>query len=400
MEHSSEKLILLQSNDSSTSSLLAFGIVSECVGVDDGHDLNKLQQFIDDTKDWCFGYLSYDLKNQIEELHTSNPDQLFFHSLHFIQPKLVAEWKNDELIIHYFGDENEADALSKLFSDQALPAFESPKIKLQADIPSSAYLRDIMSLKSHIQQGDIYEINYCMQFAATGNISAYDVWRELNRKTKAPFASFVQLDPHYLLCASPERYLRREGNRVVSQPIKGTQRRSTNQQEDLELIEALRNDPKERAENIMITDLVRNDLSKSAENGSVKVDQLCEVHSFQTVHQLISTVSCTVPENCSFTQLIKDTFPMGSMTGAPKISAMKLIESHEKMQRGLYSGSVGYIRPNGDFDFNVVIRSILYNREKNYLSAMVGGAITAASQPESEYQECLLKAQALLTTLS
>lgn len=400
MSQSNEKLILLQSNDSAKTSFLAFGALNECVVQENGHALENLQAFIDAENDWRFGYLSYDLKNEIEALSSSNPDHLEFKKLHFFRPRIVAEWKEEELNIHFLGDENEADQLFELFNTPSTAAYQSPQIKLQADIPASTYLRDVMSLKSHIQQGDIYEINYCTQFTATGNIDAFEVWKELNRKTLAPFAVYLQLDPHYLLCASPERFLKRTGNKVISQPIKGTMRRSANAAEDLALIEQLRKDPKERSENIMITDLVRNDLSKSALNGSVQVEELCEVYSFQTVHQLISTVSSMVADDCSFSQLIRDTFPMGSMTGAPKVSSMQLIESHEKMQRGLYSGSVGYIKPNGDFDFNVVIRSLLYNREKNYLSAMVGGAITAASEPESEYQECLLKAQALLTTLN
>ena len=363
--------------------------------------LHELQNFIEKCNDWIFGYLSYELKNEIEpQLKSEHPDQLGVAKLHFIQPRIVGEWKAQELIVHYFGEDQEADELHQLFGVTEINSFQSPGIKLEPQIPASTYLRDVMSLKSHIQQGDIYEINYCMQFGASGEIEPFAVWESLNAKTRAPFSVYLQLDPLYLLCASPERFLKRQGNTVISQPIKGTKKRSVDRSEDMALIAELKSDPKERSENIMITDLVRNDLSKSALKGSVRVDELCEVYSFATVHQLISTVSCEVDPECNFSQLIKDTFPMGSMTGAPKIRAMELIELHEKMKRGLYSGSVGYIKPNGDFDFNVVIRSILYNREKMYLSAMVGGAITAASLPESEYQECLLKAQALLNTLN
>ena len=166
-------------------------------------------------------------------------------------------------------------------------------------------------------------------------------------------------------------------------------------EEDLKLIAALEKNPKERAENIMIVDLVRNDLSHSAEKGTVKVDELCKVYTFEQVHQLISTISCTVKSTIHPVDIIKDTFPMGSMTGAPKISALKIIEELEETKRGLYSGSVGYFSPNGDFDFNVIIRSILYNAEKKYVSYSVGGAITALSIPEKEYEECLLKAKAM-----
>jgi para-aminobenzoate synthetase component 1 len=204
---------------------------------------------------------------------------------------------------------------------------------------------------------------------------------------------------NYLLSASPERYLKKEGELVISQPIKGTEKRATTKEEDLKLILALEKNPKERAENIMIVDLVRNDLSRFAIKGSVKVDELCKVYTFKQVHQLISTVSCKVKSTTHPVDIVKATFPMGSMTGAPKISALKIIEELEETKRGLYSGAVGYFTPTGDFDFNVIIRSILYNATKKYVSYSVGGAITAQSTPEKEYEECLLKAKAMKQVL-
>ena len=150
----------------------------------------------------------------------------------------------------------------------------------------------------------------------------------------------------------------------------------------------------------MIVDLVRNDLSRIAKRGSVKVDELCKVYTFKQVHQLISSVTAEIAEGIPPVEAIRASFPMGSMTGAPKISAMKIIEELEETQRGVYSGAVGYFSPDGDFDFNVVIRSILYNSDNKYLSFSVGGAITARSQPEKEYEECLLKAKAMREVLS
>ncbi len=155
-----------------------------------------------------------------------------------------------------------------------------------------------------------------------------------------------------------------------------------------------------RSENIMIVDLVRNDLSRTAVKGSVKVEELCQVYSFRQVHQLVSTVVSEVEKTTSPVDILKETFPMGSMTGAPKISAMKIIEEEEETKRGLYSGAVGYFSPTGDFDFNVVIRSILYNKENKYVSFSVGGAITSKSTPEKEYEECLLKAKAMKHVLT
>lgn len=190
--------------------------------------------------------------------------------------------------------------------------------------------------------------------------------------------------------------MNRDGNRLLSQPIKGTSRRGATPEEDEALKKELQENPKERAENIMIVDLVRNDLSKIARPKSVTVDELCGVYTFETVHQLISTVSCEVEETTSFTDIIRATFPMGSMTGAPKVRAMELIEEYEAFKRGLYSGTIGYISPNGNFDLNVVIRTLLYNKVQKYLSCSVGGAITINSDPEKEYEECLVKVQRIL----
>ena len=210
-----------------------------------------------------------------------------------------------------------------------------------------------------------------------------------------PFASFYKQNQNVLMGASPERYLCKRGDKLYSQPIKGTYRRGKNPEEDKQLKTALRDDLKEQTENVMIVDLVRNDLSRTAAKSSVKVEELFGMYTFPQVHQLISTVSSTLKSDVHFTEAIRCSYPMGSMTGAPKISAMKLIDQYEKTKRELYSGSVGYIDPYGNFDFNVVIRSLLYDTQKQYLSLTVGGAITNQSDAEKEYEECLLKAKAI-----
>jgi para-aminobenzoate synthetase component 1 len=207
------------------------------------------------------------------------------------------------------------------------------------------------------------------------------------------------MEDQYLLSATPERYIKKIGEKIVTQPIKGTARRSDNEEEDYAFAKALQQNPKERSENIMIVDLVRNDLSRTARRGSVVVEELCEVYPFKQVHQMISTVTSQLAVGISPVDVIRSTFPMGSMTGAPKLRAMQIIESLEESKRGLYSGSVGYFTPTGDFDFNVIIRSILYNAENKYISYSVGGAITAGSDPDSEYEECLLKAKAMRAVL-
>ena len=214
-----------------------------------------------------------------------------------------------------------------------------------------------------------------------------------------PFSALYRINEKFLLSASPERYLKKVKNKVISQPIKGTIKRTSNEKENRKLKQQLQQNNKDRAENIMIVDLVRNDLSQTAIKNSVKVKELCKIYEFPTVFQMISTIESTVDTETPFTDIIKTTFPMGSMTGAPKIKAMEIIEKYESVKRGLYSGSVGYISPKGDFDFNVVIRSLQINYKNNYASFITGGAITILSNAEDEYEECFVKAQALLNAL-
>ena len=252
---------------------------------------------------------------------------------------------------------------------------------------------------SHIHRGDIYEANFCQEFYAHAEINSLETYFKLNKISQPPFATFLKTGDKYLLSSSPERYLKKVGLEIMSQPIKGTTRRSEHLEEDADLKTILESDPKERSENIMIVDLVRNDLSKIAQKGTVNVTELCQIYSFKQVHHMISTVQAKALPTILPVDIIAATFPMGSMTGAPKISAMKIIEALEATKRGLYSGTVGYFTPEGDFDFNVVIRSILYNASKSYVSFSVGSAITSKSTPENEYEECLVKAKAMRSVL-
>jgi para-aminobenzoate synthetase component 1 len=243
-------------------------------------------------------------------------------------------------------------------------------------------------------------MNFCQEFYAENiNINPLHVYQNLNQISQPPFATFLKLDDKYLLSASPERYIRKEKTTIISQPIKGTSKRAFDNKEDKKLKSELAANEKERSENIMIVDLVRNDLSKTAIKGSVKVNELCKVYSFDQVHQMISTITSEVLHTKNPVEVLRTTYPMGSMTGAPKVSAMKLIEKFEETKRGLYSGSVGYFTPDNDFDFNVIIRSVLYNKSNKYVSFSVGGALTAKSTADAEYQECLIKAKAMREAL-
>ncbi|MBP9601242.1 MAG: anthranilate synthase component I family protein [Lutibacter sp.] len=361
---------------------------------------SQLKKFQTKTNDYIFGYLGYDLKNDIEKLASTNSDGLHFSDLYFFKPKKIIFIKGTSVEVKYLNDfKNEIEADLYEIKSQPTTKTQQPtnnSIKIKLRIHKDEYYKKINQLLQHIHRGDIYEATFCQEFySENSTINPLEIYHHLNDISKPPFATFFKKEDKYLLSASPERYLKKTGNQLISQPIKGTEKRAKNLEEDLKLIAALEKNPKERAENIMIVDLVRNDLSHSAEKGTVKVDELCKVYTFEQVHQLISTISCTVKSTIHPVDIIKDTFPMGSMTGAPKISALKIIEELEETKRGLYSGSVGYFSPNGDFDFNVIIRSILYNAEKKYVSYSVGGAITALSIPEKEYEECLLKAKAM-----
>jgi para-aminobenzoate synthetase component 1 len=296
-------------------------------------------------------------------------------------------------------DEIETD-FEEIQNSQPATRNSQPAI-INQRISKENYLLKVEAMLQHIHRGDIYEANFCMEFYAdTTTIEPLAIYQKLNSISNSPFATFFKNNQDYLLCASPERYLKRDSDKVISQPIKGTSKRFEDPILDENSKNELLQNPKERSENIMIVDLVRNDLSHTATKGSVVVEELCGVYTFEQVHQMISTVVSTVESSTSPTEILKSTFPMGSMTGAPKISAMKIIEELEETKRGLYSGAVGYFTPDNDFDFNVVIRSILYNATEKYLSFSVGSAITSRANPEQEYEECMLKAKAMFEVLS
>ncbi len=350
-----------------------------------------------------FGFISYDFKNTIEDLCSNHFDGIEFPEKHFFTPEILFKIGENSVEVlsskSYTGDSLEV-VVSKV-ETTSIKEIQDIGVKITARISKKEYIKTIKHLKEHIQLGDVYEVNFCQEyFAPNVKIDPINIYIKLNRKSPTPFSCFVKCDDKYLISASPERYIQKAGNKIISQPIKGTAKRGETEVEDRAIKEFLFKDVKERSENVMIVDLVRNDLSKIAKKNSVKVDELCGIYSFPQVHQMISTVSAEIKKDIKFEEILKSTFPMGSMTGAPKIRAMKLIEKYEKTKRGLYSGTVGYINEKGDFDFSVVIRSIAYNSKNNYLSFMVGGAITNLSDPEKEYEECLLKARAMIEVLT
>jgi para-aminobenzoate synthetase component 1 len=360
----------------------------------------ELENFVRKKEDWLFGYLGYDLKNETENLLSANYDGTGFPVINFFQPCLVFTINGKTLEIHYFKSQYSTDEIDILFnhidSIKVDACNEDFSLNITARMSKKEYIEAVNNIKTHIYRGDIYEMNYCQEFYCDDqSINPLLVYNALNKISPAPFSCLYKLNDKYLISASPERFLKKTGNKIISQPMKGTIKRSDHPVADESLKSKLRYDPKEIAENIMIVDLVRNDLSRTAAMKSVQLEEICGIYSFRHVHQMVSTISAILRNEGELIDAIKFAFPMGSMTGAPKVKAMELIEKYEITRRGLYSGSVGYFSPENDFDFSVVIRSILYNDTRRYLSYMVGSAITAQSVPEREYEECLVKAKAI-----
>ena len=359
-----------------------------------GNAFEKLKQFHAQHKSWLLGYLGYDLKNGVEKLQSNNPDGLGFAAMYFFVPEILVTLKGEKITI----DANNPDAVfAAIFDYSSTDEPILPLPKFTPRVSRSEYLSKVQHVRKHIEEGDVYELNLCMEFfAQKAKIQPLAAYKELLKISPVPFAAYAKFEgEHYTMCASPERFIKKEGEKLISQPIKGTAKRGENTADDEALKYNLRNSEKEIAENVMIVDLVRNDLSRSCTIGSVQVEELFGIYTFPQVHQMISTITGTLQKNIHWADALSRTFPMGSMTGAPKVKAMNLIEYYEESRRGLFSGAIGYITPDGDFDFNVVIRSLLYNAARQYLSYHVGGAITYDSVREDEYDECMLKASAI-----
>jgi para-aminobenzoate synthetase component I len=399
---------------------------------DAGNALDELQHFIQkhngEQKDWIFGHLGYGMKNETEPLHGAGPntnkvdsDPIGFPDCCFFVPEILIELTSESIRIGLFSGSHR-EILDQILQSSGSQEFQNSEIQnlrtqasavtatstvashtwtLQPRFTRDEYIQTVKSLRDHILRGDCYEINFCQEFFAyPAVIDPLPTWWRLSQQSPNPFAAFYRLKDSYLLCASPERYLKRLGDKIISQPIKGTSPRVPDSPaEDETSREELYHSPKDRAENVMVVDLVRNDFSKICREGSVMVEELYGIYSFPHVHQMISTVRGELLPGTGLVDCIRATFPMGSMTGAPKNRVVGLIELYERTNRGIFSGAVGYLNPDGDFDFNVVIRSILYNSRNRYLSYLVGSGITWYSDPVAEYEECLWKAEGMKKAL-
>jgi len=378
----------------------------ESLSLPAGTAFSSLQQFHDTRQDWLFGHLGYDLNRETAGMAPSaHPDGIGFPDLYFFRPRIVMLLQPQAVQIG--GEEFSREQAQEIYEacmqmpervahSPAAGSSASP----QGRISREDYLTAVKALQDHIHRGDCYEVNFCRENYITDiHVHPLTLFDQLNRLSPAPFAAYYRVNDQYLLCSSPERFLQQQGDTIISQPIKGTTRRLADANADAQARSNLYNSAKERAENVMVVDLVRNDLAHAASSGSVEVQELFGIYSFAQVHHMISTVKAIREPGMPFTAAMRHAFPMGSMTGAPKLRVMQLIEQYEQTRRGLFSGALGYITPEGDFDLNVVIRSILYNASSHYLSFPTGSAITFYSDPVREWEECLLKAEAMMKVI-
>ncbi|MDX2194872.1 MAG: anthranilate synthase component I family protein [Cytophagales bacterium] len=340
-----------------------------------------------------FGFMTYSLMHGIEGIAKGSSAAVSFPDFMFFVPEYEITFDHDGALL--------SETLMHQIELYSAPPHITPILHhFKPHFNKNEYVNTVHDIQRQIINGNIYEINFCNTWDSPyAVIDPINTFFELMHHSPMPFAAFLKYKQKYCLCASPERFLHKNGNNIISQPIKGTSKRGKSQTEDNIIIDKLLASDKEYSENIMITDLVRNDLSKIAARGTVTVSELCKLYTYSSVHQLITTVSCICGSEYTFGDIIKAAFPMGSMTGAPKYNAIKLIQHYEKIDRGLFSGSIGYVSGNKDFDFNVVIRSIFYDEEANVLTFSAGSGITAYAHAYDEWDECITKIQSMIAAL-
>lgn len=349
---------------------------------------------LDELKEgkFYFGHIGYDFNSP----QPHGKPMIDFGNFYFFEPRYIIYAKNGRL---YF-NRNAPESLQILDSihSEKIENYTIPKTEFKSRTTEKEYVENIKRIQDSIRNGQFYELNYCVEFYnEQTSINAIATFLKINQVAQAPMSALAKYLDKFALCFSPERLACLKGNELISQPIKGTARRDLyNEKNDVRIKDELENSLKERAENIMIVDLVRHDMTACAKTGSIKVEELCKIYTFPFVHQMISTISAELKDKKYSKQALFNLLPAGSMTGAPKKEAMHFIHNIENFSRGLYAGNIGYIAPNGDFDFNVVIRTLYYDENDKKISLAVGGAITLLSDAEREYNECLLKAEGIL----
>ncbi|NUM31323.1 MAG: anthranilate synthase component I family protein [Bacteroidetes bacterium] len=365
---------------------------------------NYMLEFLNEiynSKSWYFGVIGYNLKNEIENLDSKNKRCFGWNEMCFFSPETVVTVDYENVVCIY--GNNPQEVFKNISETKIEKDYNSnSQIKIKTEIDKKSYISKVNRIKNEIINGNVYELNLCLRFLYENFdfFNPFQFYNKLTEHSPSPFSGYFAAGKKYVSCASPERFLSKKNRTLISQPIKGTIARGKNEKEDISNKNTLKNSIKDRAENVMIVDLVRNDLAKVSVPGSVKVDELFGVYSYSQVHQMVSTISSELKAEIGLKEIIKATFPMGSMTGAPKISAMQKIEYFEDFNRQWYSGSLGYISPWGDFDFNVLIRTAFYDKELNKLAFYSGGAITIDSNPIDEYEEIFIKVKAIISLLN
>ncbi len=360
------------------------------------NQLTEGELFETTTRKEKVGILGYDFKNKIESLRSDNPEFFPLPDLCFFEPEVSLQITENGFFSKSLLSEQWIEELETF----PLPARGNLTCAVAPQFSKATYIEKIKNIQNEIREGNTYEANFCQAYS--GDFESWDpiaAYLRLNELSKMPFSGLFKARNQWLVSASPERYLKKSGNHLIAQPIKGTIKRGKNETEDADNRRILLASEKERAENLMITDLTRNDLARVSETGSVVVNELFGIYPLPRVFQMISTVSSELKSDVTFKDIIHATFPMGSMTGAPKISTMKIIEREEHFKRSWFSGAFGWVDEEGDFDFSVVIRSIVADLEAKKLYFGVGSAITIDASAEQEYEECALKAQAILELL-
>ncbi len=400
---SKENVILLDSNNKKNDYefIFSYGKISELKSFD--NSLDKLDNYIKLVDDWIFGFVSYDLKDEIEGFSSKNLKYFDVPNLSFFQPSTIWVFDGVKLKALYFDEKELFDVWNEInkihISCDSIKS--NPNVELKGRLSKEEYIKKIKNIKKRIKMGDTYELNFCFDFFNDNTkINPENTFKKLNKLTESPMSVYYKDHHLHVLSSSPERFIKRNKKTIISQPIKGTKKRGKNIDEDVFLINSLKNSIKEKSENHMIVDLVRNDFSRIAKKGSVKVTELSKINTYKNIHQMVSTIEAQIENDMFFSTILKSTFPMGSMTGAPKIKTMKIIDELEETSRGIYSGAIGYIDPNKNFDFNVVIRTIIYDDKLSKISVNVGSGITFKSDPKDEYEECLTKIDALKKSLS
>ena len=358
------------------------------------------------------GYLSYDIGNYIEKLPRTAIDDMNVYDLYFgfydhvividhLEEKTYIatpdiDIEKEKLIMERLelkileADKNGVDSIC--YEEK-----EVEPIKLKSNFTKKEFEKSVQKVKDYIRSGDIYQANLTQRFSGKTTLSSYELYRDLRRISPAPFGAYLNFDDFNILSNSPERFIKCIDRQIETRPIKGTRPRGRTDEEDLRLQEELINSEKDRAELLMIVDLERNDIGRISKIGSVKVPELFVIEPYANVNHLVSTVVGTLKDGKDAVDVIKATFPGGSITGAPKIRSMEIIDELEPTQRNVYTGSIGYIGFNGDMDLNIAIRTIVKKEDEVYFQ--VGGGMTWGSNPKDEYQETLDKAKSIMRAL-